>query len=60
MRVKHTAIDHDYIQVCVLKGTFEFEKVKAGNIELDPDEFECLFGHWDNCPWYPESENYDF
>lgn len=60
MKVKHTSIfkPREYVQFCVLKGTFEYEKLKDGNIELDPDDFEGLFGHWDNCPWYPESENY--
>ena len=58
MQVKHTPKPHDYIQFCVLKGTFEFEKLKEGNIELDPDDFEGLFAHWDVCSWPPESENY--
>ena len=59
MKVKHTDIEHDYIQICVLKGTFNYEILKDGNIELDPEEdFEGLIGHWDNCPWFPESENY--
>ena len=58
MQVKHTDIEHDYIQLCVLKGTFDYQILKEGNIELDPEVFEVLLGHWDNCPWYPESENY--
>lgn len=58
MKVKHTDIEHDYIQLCVLKGTFDYQILKEGNIELDPEVFEVLLGHWDNCPWYPESENY--
>lgn len=58
MQVKHTPKPHDYIQLCVLKGTFEYEKLKEGNIELDPEAFLGLFGHWDDCPWFPESENY--
>jgi len=58
MKVKHTDGEHNYVQFCVLKGTFEYEKLKEGNIELDPDDFEGLFAHWDVCSWPPESENY--
>jgi hypothetical protein len=60
MKVRHTSIfkPHEYVQFCVLRGTFEYEKLKDGNIELDPDDFEGLFGHWEYCPWFPESENY--
>jgi len=60
MKVKHTSIfkPREYVQFCVLRGTFEYEILKDGNIELDPDDFEGLFGHWDVCHWPPESENY--
>jgi hypothetical protein len=58
MKVKHTDGEHNYVQFCVLKGTFVCERVRGGNIELDPDDFEGLFGHWDVCSWPPESENY--
>jgi tellurite resistance-related uncharacterized protein len=58
MQVKHTPKPHDYIQFCVLKGTFDYKILKDGNIELDPEDFEVLIGHWDDCQWFPESENY--